>query len=377
MGRFLRSAVKSVTTVPLGAVADLMMRSGVNYRPTGTAVSRAAFPELAAEFPPSGQGMFAAVMNAAVGGTWASVTYGNGLFVAVGENSTIGVSQDGLSWTVIMYGETGRHYTDVIWAGGQFIAVAGTDRCVTSPDGYTWTLRMMPAAPAGTTYRSIAYGAGLYVAFHGSNTTASSSYATSPDGINWTARSLPVGVCWRIVRFAQGMFVAMATTNTANYVTSTDGLTWTARGLHIAGYWESLCYGNGVWVAMSGGLAGVNTQLAITSHNGINWTTRTLPVVSSWSDVSYGNGHFIAVSSQSTAGSSVMLTSSDGIWWVARTVPIMNYKATTFGNGLFVALQGYVQNGVAAAAGMTVYLEGATSDFMYLGCKVQWNGKPG
>ena len=82
--------------------------------------------------------------------SWRSVTYGNGVFVAVAVSSTI---------------------------------------AATSPDGITWTQRVLPTS---TAWISVTYGNGVFVAVAVNSTIA----ATSPDGITWTQRTLPASKAW-------------------------------------------------------------------------------------------------------------------------------------------------------------------------------------
>ena len=93
---------------------------------------------------------------------WRSVTWGNGLFVAVagdGDNPVM-TSDDGISWTEREAPE--GDWWSVTWGNGLFVAVAssGTPRVMTSPDGISWTAR--EAAEANTWF-SVTYGNGLFV----------------------------------------------------------------------------------------------------------------------------------------------------------------------------------------------------------------------
>ena len=109
--------------------------------------------------------------------TWLSVTYGNGLFAAVAQNSAI---------------------------------------AATSPDGITWTQRVLPAS---TNWYSVTYGNGVFVAVAYNSAIA----ATSPDGITWTQRAMPVSGYWGSVTYGNGVFVAVAQ-NSAIAATSPAGL---------------------------------------------------------------------------------------------------------------------------------------------------------
>lgn len=59
------------------------------------------------------------------------ITYGNGIFVAVGERGSIVTSSDGSSWTIREAGERGQ-FRNVAFGNGVFV-IAG-DTVVTSPD---------------------------------------------------------------------------------------------------------------------------------------------------------------------------------------------------------------------------------------------------
>jgi hypothetical protein len=70
---------------------------------------------------------------------WTSVAYGNGIFVAVGDNIVM-TSPDGITWTVQSAAGNNDFLTAVTYARGLFVAVSSFgDRVITSPDGITWT----------------------------------------------------------------------------------------------------------------------------------------------------------------------------------------------------------------------------------------------
>ena len=187
---------------------------------------------------------------------WRSVTYGNGLFVAVGSQSNI---------------------------------------AATSPDGITWTLR---ALPESAFWYSVTYGNGVFVAVAYNSNIA----ATSPDGITWTQRTLPAAANWYSVTYGNGLFVAVGSQSNIA-ATSPDGITWTLRALPESAFWYSVTYGNGVFVAVA-----YNSNIAATSPDGITWTQRTLPASEYWRSVTYGNGVFVAVA----VISNIAATSPDG-----------------------------------------------------------------
>ena len=67
------------------------------------------------------------------------VTYGNGLFVAVGYNGTILTSPDGVSWTAGT-SATNQTIDGITYGNGLFVAIGYT--ILTSPDGMSWTSRI-------------------------------------------------------------------------------------------------------------------------------------------------------------------------------------------------------------------------------------------
>src|SRR3989344_5070827 len=224
---------------------------------------------------------------------WQSVTYGNGLFVAV--------------------------------------SLTGTgNRVMTSPDGVNWTTA---STPIDNGWRSVTYGNGLFVAV--ASTGTGNRVMTSPDGVNWTLQSTPEDNSWHSVTYGNGLFVAVSYAGSSNRVmTSPDGVNWTARASSVNNSWQSVTYGNGLFVAVS--VDGTGDGI-MTSPDGINWTSQTSPADNAWRDVTYRNGLFVAVA-VSGSGNGVM-TSPDGINWTARASSVDNsWRSVTYGNGLFVAV---------------------------------------
>ncbi|MDB5182331.1 MAG: hypothetical protein JWO47_115 [Candidatus Saccharibacteria bacterium] len=271
---------------------------------------------------------------------WNSITYGNGLYVAVASSGTgnrVMTSPDGINWTARTSAADNK-WNSVVYGNGLFVAVSndGTgNRVMTSPDGITWTIR---TSAADNDWMSVTYGNGLFVAVAcgvGGTTcdaNAGNRVMTSPDGINWTLRVSTANVSWYSVTYGNGVFVAVSYFNTAA-MSSPDGITWTARTLPSVDYWDSITYGNGLFVAVA---LGPTTSDVATSPDGITWTSRTTPT-NGWNSVTYGNGLFVAVTSTGT-GNRVM-TSPDGINWTSRiSASDDSWHGVVYGNGMFVAI---------------------------------------
>ena len=278
---------------------------------------------------------------------WTSVTYGNGLFVAVASNGTVNneimTSPDGINWTS-RTAPFALLLNSITYGNGLFVAVSGTptfNNILTSPDGINWTVRNSPTS--SVTWNSVTYGNGLFVAVSSSGDN-SNEIITSPDGITWTNRTSP-GVsarAWTAVTYGNGLFVAVASdgSTSTDIMTSTNGTTWVSSSTSIAAnQWHTVTYGNGLFVA--GSTDGTNRIM--TSKDGLTWTARTTPSgasVSSWFGLTYGNGLFVAVAGLSSSLiDNGIITSPDGITWKSRTSPVANqWRSVAYGNGTFVAV---------------------------------------
>ena len=222
-------------------------------------------------------------------------------------------------------------FRSVTYGNGLFVAVAASgtgNRAMTSPDGITWTSR---TTPESNNWSSVTYGNGLFVAV---TTSGTDRVMTSPDGITWTSRTTPVVNGWNDITYGNGLFVAVASSGTDRVMTSPDGITWTDQTASEDLLWIGITYGNGLFVAVASSGTG---DRVMTSPDGINWLTRTNPVDNSWIGITYGNGLFVAVAGSGT-GDRIM-TSTDGIKWLTRTNPVDNsWVGITFGNNIFVAV---------------------------------------
>jgi hypothetical protein len=125
---------------------------------------------------------------------------------SVGVNWTARTSSADNSWRSVTYGN------------GLFVAVANTgtgNRVMTSPDGINWTSR---TSAVDNSWQSVTYGNGLFVAVAASGT--GNRVMTSPDGITWTARNSAADNGWNSVTYGNGFFVAVAGSGISNRVKS-------------------------------------------------------------------------------------------------------------------------------------------------------------
>ena len=270
-------------------------------------------------------------------GYWGSVTYGNGLFVAVGTG--IMTSPDGINWTARTVAGT-NSWSSVTYGNGLFVAVglSGTNRVMTSPDGINWTLRT--SALETNQWRAVTYGNGLFVAVGtAAMNERTDKVMTSPDGINWTLRtainSTWASITYGIPSYGVGCFIAVGD---AGIMSSLDGINWTMTYKIGLG---SVAYGNGRFVAISNFFYSRNGASALTSTDGVNWSGT---YGSQWPGgvIAYGNGLFVTAgaSTYTSNGALTNPTSVDGLNWTlgSPSVPSTSYTSVAYGNGLFVAV---------------------------------------
>ena len=224
--------------------------------------------------------------TAAAANSWRSVTYGNGLFVAVSSD--------------------------------------GTNRVMTSPDGINWTAR---TAAAANSWRSVTYGNGLFVAVS-SDGTAMSSY----DGANWGASTTSFNEILLTVVYGNGKFVAGGSLDNRYIYTSSDGINWNehyASSLSLLEV-DQIAYGNGKFAAVN-----YNDEGIATSIDGIVWTYHYADTGSvGYTSIAYGDGLFV---SGSASSGGLVATSPDGIYWKIRNVPV-DTVSTIYADGMFVAV---------------------------------------
>jgi hypothetical protein len=275
------------------------------------------------------------IRTSATDNDWLSVTYGEGLFVAVaisGTGNRVMTSPDGITWTSRTSAADNAWY-GVAYGAGLFVAVAGTgagNRVMTSTNGIDWESR---TSAADNNWYAVTYGAGLFVAVAGSG--SSNRVMTSPNGIDWTIRVSAADNYWRSVVYGAGLFVAVSYSGTGNRVmTSPDGIVWTSRTNATDNYWRSVVYGAGLFVAVAS--TGTGNRV-MTSPDGINWTSRASAADNEWSCVAYGDGLFSAVAYSGT--NNRVMTSPDGITWTIRTSPADNlWRSIAYGSNLFAAV---------------------------------------
>ena len=269
----------------------------------------------------------------AVANRWEAIAFGNNTFVAVASTGTgdrTMHSQDGINWEAgtIIDGD----YEDITYGAGLFVAVGRDALIQTSPDGITWTVRTAPVVTVH--FESVTYGGGLFVIVADGGT--GDRVATSPDGITWTARAAAVDNAWEGVTWGRGLFVAVCSNGFGNRVmSSADGITWATQVSAADIAWEGVAYGGGLFVAVA--ITGVGNRV-MTSPDAVTWTSQVTPVDNNWRRVIWAAGLFVAVATGAGVGNRVM-TSPDAVTWTVRFNPVdSDWNSLVFANNMIVAV---------------------------------------
>lgn len=175
------------------------------------------------------------------------IAYGNGLYVAVGQDQTIVTSTDLVTWTS-RRSVAGTTLIFVKYINGIFIAGGENGLLVTSSDGMSWSQKT-----TGTT-RSLydaTHGNGVYVVVGFYGTVLSSS-----DSNTWTARPVTIAGsassmlfdCYNVA-FNAGIFCIAPYGGANNEVyCSTDGATWSGYRVSSLGRNSGLIAAFGLFI---------------------------------------------------------------------------------------------------------------------------------
>ena len=260
------------------------------------------------------------------------VSYGNDLFVAVGDQ-TILASRDANSWNRVFSGRT-SFLKSAVYGNGQFVAVGETNAISISTNGFNWK---SSSSGGNNHFEGIAYGNDLFVVvgFYRSNFESSTDPGSgltfvSTDGIRGSIVGLRDYSILSGVTYDHGLFVAVGHDVFGGTIfTSTNGTTWSKSklGTNIFAL-SAISSSSDMFVAV--GYPGA----ILTSVDGKNWTSHSSGTFVPLTAVTYGNGVFVA-----TGWGGTILTSLDGRNWTRRnsgTTERLN--GITYGNGQFIAV---------------------------------------
>lgn len=206
-------------------------------------------------------------------------TYGNGVYVFVGDNGLVRTSNDLITFTT-RTSNTGSQLTCAVYVNGftEKYIIGGNQGVIrTSQNAITWTTRTSGAANSIISLAT--NGTSLVVA------GGEDGIRTSTDGITWTARSSGGASTINNVAYLNNLYLYTETSSNRYIGTSTDGITWTTRTNPLGGnsnYNDAtgISYFNGMYIipypTQRTTSSSIPTQATyITSTNGITWTSRS------------------------------------------------------------------------------------------------------
>ena len=261
------------------------------------------------------------------------IAWGNGKFIAVGGNSKMAYSSDGINWTAVNI-SSNFGFSSISWANDRFFVGAGNaGKAAYSTDGIDWT-EIALGTPIYQSVSRIAYGGGKYVAVG-----PVGSMAYSNNGINWNQVTHPFGssnindVVW-----GNDRFVAVGSYNQIAY--STDGETFIEVTDNTYGTTLYDSVKSIIWDGSKFVVTRLNGRISY-SVNGTVWT----PVTDSKfqdngiNSITWSGNRFVAVGSRGIISHSV-----DCINWTAAkdSVEVFGYltniNGVAWGNNKFVAV---------------------------------------
>ncbi len=203
-------------------------------------------------------------------------------------------------------------------AGGPIVAAGGV-KARSDDGGQTWNAFTI----TGSGYNGVAWNGSIFLAYNGGH-----AY-TSPDGITWTDHA---GTGLSIVNNCllyngAGLFV-IAQNGANSIVTTANGTSFTNRsalGVLCAGLAR-----NGatiIGMPFSTGTVGLRS-----ADGGLTWATITVPSAS-YRASAFGNGVFVSVGNGSCA-----VSSNDGLTWANSAIPVGIWDGITFSDGQFIAV---------------------------------------
>lgn len=174
--------------------------------------------------------------------------YINNEFVVTGDYGLIAKSKDGITWTIMHESIDNINIIDVSYGNGMYVAVGAGGRVITSKNGTVW---YEGYANFATDIRAIMYCNGTFVIG-----TSAGNTSWSEDGITWTSANVPSSytIGW-IRNFAYGnnrLYTCMYASNGYGevWLSNDKGKTWSVAYTVSASntrLW-TICFGDGVFV---------------------------------------------------------------------------------------------------------------------------------
>ena len=300
------------------------------------------------------------------------VVYGNDRFVIL-SGSTCMTSTDGISWTIGTTPLTNNNTTQSLTYGnGIFMALAGSSEVAISQNGLAWDAIAIPSG----VWRSIVYGNGLFLILPAAPLISSSAFGifSGDNGKTWSKSSIIVSNdIWESSAYGNGMFVGLSyngsKTIRAATKTPVSPINWTTS----IGWNSNTSTGGGSPQTNQHSifaLANNSNILAVYSNNTNSWSTITLSATRNWTSMVQARNRIFAFASNSnnvlaiTPGINNTISTSD-ISLGLGSLSVFWKTAAANSNGSTILAIGYdsrtivrsIDNGVTwSQAGVTLPL---------------------
>ena len=214
--------------------------------------------------------------NGSAANNWISVTWGNGLFVAISQlptnaSNAIMTSPDGINWTS-RSAVTNGEWWKVRWVPflNRFIAIGTSSACrlMSSVDGINWIQLLHNE---DNNWKDFAFSSNLLVAVSDVTISNGNPIMTSNDGITWTSQPAPLNNLYSIIWSNElQLFIAMSFSNNASgYMYSSNGKNWVIGYTKINQRFIAITWSPSLekFISVS---TDVNNENIIISNSGLN-----------------------------------------------------------------------------------------------------------
>lgn len=237
------------------------------------------------------------------------VIFVNNKFHAVGDAGGIYRSSTGINWESPVP-ITNNRLMGIAWSGNRYIAVGENKTILISNDGENWTT-VSTGVVSDYRLNAVCWNGNKFLAAGWDITNNKTVIISSANGLNWNMGSLSVSggiinsIIWASNKFiAVGQFYANGEYHPL-LLTSTDGIVWMNKSDAING--AGMLY-DVIWT--TNGFMAVGSGLTASSTNGITWNRHNVP------DLSL-NGIAFSGSTYAAVGNGIY-TSPDGTNWTKR-----------------------------------------------------------
>ena len=265
----------------------------------------------------------------------------NGKLFALGAtHRQIGLSLDATNWTeVYSQSDSASSFNDLTFGTGLYVAVGFQGIILTSPNGSQWTQIEVGAADSKPAFFQVLFANNKFFAY------STQEIWTSSDGATWTNASVnPVDFARSMV-FTNDLFVAAGTMTYSDGApepftqfrtdgiisTSSDGITWTERFRQInPAIPFEIVYAGGTFVVPMG--------FMVASTDGTNWTIRAPapadPAVKPPQWAAFGKGIFLSTGEEGTP----LFVSTNAVDWKTVSGPRGSGANLVFFNNHFMGI---------------------------------------